>query len=58
MVVVGKAEETFGPQAGEWCRPSTPGRVERLDYLCSTLGIATDNGRYVPLAPGRKIEVF
>ncbi|MBF0418110.1 MAG: hypothetical protein HQL86_07680, partial [Magnetococcales bacterium] len=41
MTVEGKVSESFGPTMNEWLgvNPS-PGKLERLDFLCSTLGLS------------------
>ena len=40
IAVEGKVDESFGPTIGEWDYSSTPGREERLKYLCSLLGLS------------------
>ncbi|USU03883.1 hypothetical protein NF699_12495 [Sphingomonadaceae bacterium OTU29LAMAA1] len=38
--IEGKVEEPFGPTVGEWMRDASPGKQERLAYVCDLLGIA------------------
>lgn len=38
--VEGKVDEPFGPTVGDWMRDASPGKVERLAYVCGLLGIA------------------
>jgi hypothetical protein len=40
--IEGKVEEPFGPTLGEWLAVPTPGKQERLAYLCRVLGLTTD----------------
>ena len=37
--IEGKVNEPFGPTVGEWLRDPTPGKTERLAYICGLLGI-------------------
>lgn len=37
--VEGKVDEPFGPTVGDWMRDASPGKVERLAYVCGLLGI-------------------
>jgi hypothetical protein len=37
--VEGKVDEPFGPTVGEWLSADTPGKRERLGFLCELLGI-------------------
>ncbi len=37
--IEGKVDEPFGPTVGEWMRDASPGKVERLSYICDLLGI-------------------
>jgi hypothetical protein len=37
--VEGKVDEPFGPTVGDWMRKASPGKVERLAYVCGQLGI-------------------
>jgi hypothetical protein len=37
--VEGKVDESFGPLVAEWRRDGSPGKVERLAYLCDRLGL-------------------
>ena len=34
-----KVEESFGPTLGEWMKSPSPGKLERIAYLCQTLGL-------------------
>ena len=38
--VEGKVDEPFGPTVGEWLEATTRGKVQRLEFLCQTLGLA------------------
>lgn len=38
--IEGKVDETFGPTVGEWSVNASPGKVERLEYLCMMLGLS------------------
>lgn len=40
--VEGKVNETLGPLVDEWMAKPTPGKHERLNVLCSTLGLEPD----------------
>ena len=41
MAIEGKVDETFGPRVSEWLGGSpSAGKVERLERLCATLGLA------------------
>jgi len=37
--VEGKVDEPFGPTVGEWLMEPSPGKTERLGYICGLLGI-------------------
>ncbi len=39
--IEGKVDEPFGPTVGEWSVNASPGKIERLEYLCSILGIGS-----------------
>ena len=39
IMVEGKVSETFGPTLGEWRDDASPGKVSRLQFLLSTLGL-------------------
>ncbi len=39
IAVEGKVSESFGPKLGEWLKDASPGKTERLSYLCSELGL-------------------
>jgi hypothetical protein len=39
IMVEGKLAETFGPTLGTWLMECTPGKLERLEFLCKTLGL-------------------
>lgn len=39
IAVEGKVSEPFGPTVQEWRTESSPGKTERLTYLCGQLGI-------------------
>jgi hypothetical protein len=39
VAVEGKVSEPFGPTVGEWFQERTPGKEERLRFLCSKLGL-------------------
>jgi hypothetical protein len=42
IAVEGKVEEPFGPTVGEWKAEPTPGKAERLRFLCDVLGLCAD----------------
>ncbi len=42
IAVEGKVSEPFGPTMGEWSKDASPGKTERLFYLCSQLGLNID----------------
>lgn len=49
IAVEGKVSETFGPTIGEWYSKPLEGKTERLNYLCSQIGlndIPPDDIRY------------
>lgn len=37
--IEGKVDEPFGPTVGEWLAGASPGKIERLAYICALLGI-------------------
>ena len=37
--IEGKVDEPFGPTVGEWSVSASPGKIERLEYLCGLLGL-------------------
>lgn len=37
--IEGKVDEPFGPTVGEWLKDASPGKLERLGYVCHLLGI-------------------
>ena len=37
--VEGKVDEPFGPLLGDWLKEASPGKQQRLDYICECLGI-------------------
>jgi hypothetical protein len=37
--IEGKVEEAFGDTVADWSRKPSDGKIERLTYLCATLGI-------------------
>jgi hypothetical protein len=37
--IEGKVDEPFGPTVGEWTKEVSPGKAERLSYICGLLGI-------------------
>ncbi len=39
IMVEGKAAEPFGPTLESWLMDCSPGKLERLEYLCRTLGL-------------------
>ena len=39
IAVEGKVAEPFGPSVGEWLAGASPGKIERLEYLCGLLGL-------------------
>lgn len=41
IAVEGKVSEPFGPTIGEWRAESSPGKQERLAFLCSQLSVQT-----------------
>lgn len=38
--IEGKVDEPFGETVAEWSRAASPGKQERLSYICGTLGLA------------------
>jgi hypothetical protein len=40
IMVEGKVSEPFGPTLAEWGPASTPGKIARLHYLRTTLGLS------------------
>ncbi len=48
MAVEGKVSEPFGPTVQEWQTESSPGKIQRLAYLLSLLGLSSipDTTRY------------
>ena len=48
IAVEGKVSEPFGPTVQEWQKESSPGKVKRLAYILSLLGLSsvTDTTRY------------
>ena len=42
IAVEGKVSETFGPTVQEWRTEASPGKSERLNFLCGQLGIQSD----------------
>jgi hypothetical protein len=38
--IEGKVDEPFGPTIGEWSLSASPGKRERLTFLCKQLGLA------------------
>lgn len=38
MAVEGKAGESFGEQLQDWLKGASPGKIARLEHLCTTLG--------------------
>lgn len=39
IAVEGKVSEPFGPTVGEWMVDASPGKKERLEFLCGLLGM-------------------
>jgi len=39
--IEGKVNEPFGQPIGQWIKEASPGKGERLSYLCALLGIST-----------------
>ena len=39
--IEGKVDEPFGPTVGEWFVDASPGKAERLGYICHLLGVRT-----------------
>jgi hypothetical protein len=37
--IEGKVDEPFGPTVGEWSVDASPGKIERLAFLCEKLGL-------------------
>jgi len=48
VAVEGKAHESFGPTVGEWRKDESAGKIERLKFICQTLGL--------PYPPANKIR--
>jgi hypothetical protein len=42
IMVEGKVAETFGPMLSYWWKDGTPGKQERFDFICQTLGLPKD----------------
>ncbi len=42
IMVEGKVAEPFGPLVAEWLVDASPGKIERLAFLCQTLALSTD----------------
>jgi len=42
IMIEGKVEEPFGDPISKWFDPNSKGKVERLDYLTKTLGLASN----------------
>jgi hypothetical protein len=42
IMVEGKVVEPFGPLLGDWLVDGSPGKQERLAFLCQTLGLEKD----------------
>ena len=42
IMVEGKVAETFGPTLETWLMECTPGKLERLEFLCKTLGLTKE----------------
>ncbi len=40
IAVEGKVSEPFGPTLGQWLQNSSPGKQERLKFLCEQLGLS------------------
>ena len=40
IAVEGKVSEPFGPTLEEWLRDASPGKTERLDFICELLGLS------------------
>jgi uncharacterized protein DUF6946 len=40
IAVEGKVSEPFGDIVSKWLKNQTPGRIKRLDFLCTELGLA------------------
>ena len=40
IAVEGKVSEPFGPTVSEWSSQASPGKEERLEFLCDELGLA------------------
>lgn len=39
MAIEGKVNEPFGPTVGQWLTDASPGKRERMAFLCRTLGL-------------------
>jgi hypothetical protein len=50
--IEGKVAEPFGPTVQEWVTDASPGKMERLDFLCCELGLAQ------PLAPTMRYQLL
>ena len=49
IMVEGKVNEPFGPLVSEWFADPSPGKINRLEYLCDVLGLSVamvQNVRY------------
>lgn len=47
ITVEGKVSEPFGPTVGEWLKDASPGKNERLSFLCSELGLDTQPPEHI-----------
>lgn len=47
IAVEGKVSEPFGPTVGEWLKDASPGKNERLSFLCSQLGLDTQMPEHI-----------
>ncbi|WP_417492836.1 DUF6946 family protein [Maricaulis sp.] len=52
VMIEGKVNEPFGPSIGEWFKQPSPGKIERLQHLCTLLGVS------YPPAPELRYQLF
>jgi hypothetical protein len=50
--IEGKVSEPFGPTMQEWLADASPGKIQRLDYLCHLLGLVQ------PLPPTLRYQLL
>jgi hypothetical protein len=43
VMIEGKVDESFDRKLGDWLKNASPGKLERLDYLASMLGLSVED---------------